>query len=225
MKSRADIKSLFRPHIDSVYQLWGWILLSWSLYRYFLTLPEWADEFIFKPLVFVLPVLWFVRKVEKRALTSLGLTFDNFFTNLYLGIGFGFIFAIEGIAANAIKYGKLQFNPIGAVDQYGILMLLLLSAATALSEEILSRGFIFNRILEHKKSLIFAALVSTLLFVALHVPILVTSLKLEGMTLILFFLTDFILGFANALLYFNTRSLVAPILVHIFWNMTVALYL
>jgi len=65
----------------------------------------------------------------------------------------------------------------------------------------------------------------TILFVLLHVPILVTTLKLHGVTLVLFFVTDFVLGLANSLLFYNTRSLVAPILVHLFWNMTVALYL
>ena len=104
-------------------------------------------------------------------------------------------------------------------------LLLLLSVATAFSEEVLSRGFVFTRILERTKNLPVASLLSTVLFVLLHVPILVTSLKLQGVTLVLFFVTDIVLGLANSLLYYNTNSLVAPILVHIFWNMTVALYL
>ena len=145
--------------------------------------------------------------------------------SLYVGLGFGFVFALEGIAANAIKYGKIQINPIAAFEQYGLLTLLILSVATAFTEELLNRGFLFGRILEKTKSLPYAAILSTVLFVLLHVPILVASLKLSGMTLVLFFVTDFILGMANSLLYYNTKSLLAPILVHVFWNMTVALYL
>lgn len=214
-----------KASIEPVYQLWGWIALAWALYRYFLKLPEWADELIFKPLVFAAPVFWYVRRIEKRKLESVGLTTKNLFTAVYIGLGFGFIFALEGLAANAIKYGKLQINPIEAFQQYGMGALLVLSFATAFSEELLSRGFVFNRIMEIKKSLPYASLVSTMLFVLLHVPILVTMHKLTGVTLVLFFVTDFILGFANSLLLYNTGSLVAPILVHIFWNMTVALYL
>lgn len=209
----------------TVYHLWAWVLLAWSLYRYYFKLPEWADELIFKPLVFVVPVLWYVRKLEKRPLTSIGLTSKNFFTSIYVGLGFGFVFALEGLAAHAIKYGGLKINPIDAFMQYGMGLLLLLSLATAISEELLSRGFVFTRILEKTKSLPKASLLSTLLFVLLHVPILVMSLKLQGMTLVLFFVTDIVLGLANSLLFYNTRSLVAPILVHVFWNMTVALYL
>ena len=208
-----------------MYHLWAWILLVWSLYRYFLKLPEWADELVFKPLVFVAPVVWYVRRIEKRRLETVGLTGKNFFTSLYIGLGFGLLFALEGLAANAIKYGKLQIIPSAVFGQYGMGLLLLLSLATAISEEILSRGFVFSRILEKMKSVPKASILSTILFVLLHVPILVMSLKLQGMTLVLFFVTDVILGLANSLLFSTTRSLVAPILVHLFWNMTVALYL
>jgi len=209
---------------SSVFHLWAWILLAWSLYRYFLKLPEWADEFIFKPLIFVAPVIWYVRKKEKESLETLGLTGRNFFTSVYIGLGFGIVFALEGLVAHAIKYGKLDITPIAAFEQYGF-FLIILSLATAFSEELLSRGFIFNRLYEKTKNLPYAAIVSTLMFVLLHIPILVTMTKLQGMTLILFLVTDFVLGMANSLLFYNTGSLVAPILVHIFWNMTVALYL
>lgn len=210
---------------EKMYRVWGWIVLVWALYRYFFKLPEWADEFIFKPMVFALPVIWYVRTREKRGLSSVGLTGKNLFTSIYIGLGFGFVFAIEGLFANAIKYGKIEIMPIAAFQEYGLGMLLLLSAATAFSEELLSRGFVFTRLIEGKKSLVYAAIMSTLMFVVLHVPILAFSSKLTGVVLLMFFVTDFVLGFANALLLYNTGSLVAPMLIHIFWNMTVALYL
>lgn len=211
--------------VESTYRVWGWIVLAWALYRYFFHLPEWTDEFIFKPMVFVLPVVWYVRNREKGSLASIGLTAKNFFPSIYIGLGFGFVFALEGLVANAIKYGKLDIMPIAAFEQYGMGMLLLLSAATAFSEELLSRGFVFSRLMEGKKGLMYSAFLSTLMFVVLHIPILAFGLKLQGTALLLFFVTDFVLGFANALLLYNTGSLVAPILIHIFWNMTVALYL
>jgi hypothetical protein len=213
-----------KASLSSVFRMWAWILLAWSLYRYFFKLPEWADEFIFKPLVFVVPVIWYVRNKEKQSLATLGFTWRNFFTSVYIGLGFGVVFALEGLVAHAIKYGKLDVNPIAAFQQYGF-FLIILSLATAFSEEVLSRGFIFNRLYEKTKNLPYASVISSVMFVLLHVPILVTMTKLQGVTLILFLVTDFVLAMANSLLYYNTGSLVAPILVHIFWNMTVALYL
>ncbi len=210
--------------LTPVYRLWGWILLVWALYRYFFKLPEWADEFFFKPLVFVVPVIWYVWTKERQNIATLGLTMRNFFSSIYIGLGFGIVFAIEGLVTHAIKYGKFDVTPIAAFQQYGFL-LIVFSVATAFSEEILSRGFVFNRILEKTKNLPYSALVSSLMFMALHIPILVTMNKLQGTALVLFFVTDFVLALANSLLFYNTGSLVAPILVHVFWNMTVALYL
>lgn len=223
-------KSITKPTtasspLDPIFHLWGWIVILWALYRYFFQLPEWADEFVFKPLVFAFPVIWYVRTKEKRSLSSVGITTKNIFTSIYIGLGFGFVFALEGIFANAIKYGRLQILPSTPFAELGIGLMIALSFATAFSEELLSRGFVFTRLMEKTKNLLYASLVSSLMFVLLHVPILVTGLKLHGTTLALFFVTDLILAVANSLLLYNTRSLVAPILVHIFWNMTVALYL
>ncbi|MEK7577734.1 MAG: CPBP family intramembrane glutamic endopeptidase [Patescibacteria group bacterium] len=225
MSKKSVVKKTPPSTLDALYHLWGWIVIVWALYRYFFHLPEWADEFVFKPLVFALPVLWYVRVREKRSFESLGLTTKNIFTSIYIGLGFGLVFALEGIAANAIKYGKIQLLPNTPFEELGIGLMILLSLATAFSEELLSRGFVFTRIYEKTKNLPYAAFLSSIMFVFLHVPILVTGLKLHGVTLALFFVTDFVLAFANSLLLYNTRSLVAPILVHIFWNMTVALYL
>jgi membrane protease YdiL (CAAX protease family) len=224
-KSQRPKSLLFTNSLESVYRIWAWILLIWSLYRYFLRLPEYLDELLFKPLVFLGPVFWYVRKIEKRSLASLGLTVKKFFPSVYIGLGIGLLFAIEGLAANALKYGKVNINPIVAIQQYGLVMLLVLSIATAFSEEVLSRGFLFQRIHEKSRNLFSALFISAVLFILLHVPILVTSLKLQGFTLVLFFVTDFVLSLANGLLFYQTGSIVAPLLVHVFWNMTVALYL
>jgi membrane protease YdiL (CAAX protease family) len=214
----------FSEAISPIYHMWAWILLAWSVYRYFVRLPEWADEFIFKPLIFVLPVVWYVVKKEKRRLDSIGVTGKNFFNSLYIGIGFGMVFAIEGILAHFLKYKNFAVNPIAAFGSYGF-GLIVISLATAFSEELLCRGFLFNRILEKTKKLVPSAVLGAILFVLLHIPMLLMINKLQGVTLVIFFLTDFILAAANSMLFATTGSLVAPILVHLFWNMTVALYL
>jgi membrane protease YdiL (CAAX protease family) len=211
--------------LTGVFRLWAWILLAWSAYRYFFRFSEPIDELIFKPLIFVVPVLYYVVKIEKRPLSSLGITKKNFFPSIYAGLGIGFLFAIEGIAANYIKYGDLLINPIKTFQQYGF-FILFLSFATAISEELLGRGFLFSRFFEKsKENLIYATVFSSAMFVSLHVPILLTSLKYQGVTLVLFFATSLVISFANAILFRYTKSLVGPILVHLFWNMTVALYL
>ncbi len=224
VKKITSVVARSAQSLEPIFQIWGWVLLVWSVYRYFTRFPEWTDEFIFKPLVFVIPVIWYVLKREKRKLDSIGLTGKNFFNSLYIGLGFGMIFALEGLFAHAMKYGKFDVHPVAAFGQYGF-FLIAISVATAFSEELLTRGFLFNRIYEKTKKLPYSAFIGAILFMLLHVPILVTTNKLQGVTLVLFFVTDFVLAYANSLLFATTGSLVAPILVHVFWNMTVALYL
>lgn len=211
--------------IEWIFQFWAWQLLAWSLYRYFFRLPEPIDEFLVKPVVFVLPVIIYVLKKEKRSLASVGLTLVNWKESLLIGCGFGILFGGEAMLANTLKYGALVVQPSAVVVQYGVVMVFFLSLATAFSEELLSRGFYFSRLYEATKNLVNSVVLSTLLFVAFHVPILLTSLRFQGTTLILFFITSFVLGFANSLIFHKTKSLVAPVLIHLFWNMTVAVFL
>jgi membrane protease YdiL (CAAX protease family) len=224
-KKTKPVRKAFVTSASTVFHTWAWILLAWGLYRYFIRLPEWTDEFFFKPLIFVVPVVWYVLSKEKRNLESLGLTGKKFLSSVYIGLGFGMMFALEGILSNSIKNGTLTIRPIAALAQNGLIPLLIISLATAFSEEILNRGFVFKRLFEATKNLTYSVGLSSLMFVFLHIPILVTSSHLTGPTLLLFFVTNLIIAGINSLLFLRTGSLVAPILVHVFWNMTVALYL
>lgn len=205
-----------------IYQFWAWQLLIWALYRYFIKLPEWADEFLFKPIVFMLPVIWYVLKKEKGRLSSIGLTTREFSKNLLIGLGVSSIFIIEGIFVNIAKHGTLTMTQIGSLSSYSIGFIFLLSFATAFTEELLSRGFLFSRLYKVTKNVWYAIFMSSLMFMAFHIPILATTLKFQGGTLVLFFWTTFSLGVINSIFYLQTESLVIPILVHLFWNLTVA---
>lgn len=219
------MKKIVHKSTEWIFQFWAWQLLFWALYRYFFKFPEWIDECIFKPLVFVIPVCWYVVKKEKSSLASIGLTGSHFFRNLLIGLGVSAIFIGEGILANMYKNGALVIQPIASVASYGLPLLLVLSFATACTEELLSRGFLFSRLYAQTKKLWYAVIISTLMFMAFHIPILATTLKFQGPTLILFFWTTLSLGIINSIFYFQTKSLVVPILVHAFWNVTVALLL
>jgi len=215
-------KTLTKQTTEWIFQFWAWQLLAWALYRYFFKFPEWTDEFIFKPLVFVLPVLWYVVKKERASLTTIGITSKNFLKNLFMGLGISAIFVVEGIFVNISKHGSFTPTPMTSVASYSFGFLFILSLATACTEELLSRGFLFSRLYEQSKKVWYAVLLSSLMFMAFHIPILATTLKFQGSTLVLFFWTTFSLGVINSIFYLQTRSLVMPILVHLFWNLTVA---
>ncbi len=211
-----------------VFLVWFAIFLVWAIYRAKFYLPETIDEFLVKPLIFVLPVLYVVKMREKEKITSLGLvtTRKNFLEDLYIGVAIGVVFALEGLFANYLKYGKLSFAPILALRlSGGLYMFLLTNFFTSISEEILGRGYLFQRLVKATNNQFGAALTSSFLFLLLHVPIMFTRLKLTGTSLLIYPVSIMILGVTNCYILRSRGSLTLPILIHTFWNMTVALYL
>lgn len=211
-----------------VFIVWFIIFIVWTFYRAAFFLPESIDEFIIKPLVFVFPVLYIVLIREKKKWADLGLApkLLSFFHDLYIGVVIGVLFAIEGLVVNFLKYGQFSFLPILASRVGGgIGMFFLINLATSVWEEILGRGFLYKRLLQISKNQFWAAVTSSFLFLLLHIPILFTRLHLTGTSLLVYPISIMLLGITNSYVYSLRGSLVLPILIHAFWNMTVALYL
>lgn len=211
-----------------VFIVWFVIFLIWAFYRASFFLPEYVDEFLVKPLIFVLPILYIVLVREKKKLKDLGLApkSKDFFTDLYIGVVIGVLFALEGLLINYLKYGKFSFFPIMATRISGGLgLFFLINLATSLWEEILGRGYLYKRLFKLSNNQFGAAFTSSFLFLLLHVPILFTRLHLSGTSLLAYPVSILLLGITNSYIFNLRGSLVLPILIHLFWNMTVALYL
>ena len=211
--------------LNRAYLLWGVVLILWALYRVYTRFPEWVDEFSFKPLIFVIPAVFIVIYKERRPLTSLGLSAGKFFRDIYLGLGFGMLFAIEGLVANSVKYGKFSFAPMIKVSGPNLLLYIALAIAGAISEEILIRGFLYNRLKEGYGSEVKAMLISTTMYFIILLPSIFIISKLMGPTLLIFLMTNLILSLANTMIFNETKTITVPVLIHAFWNMAVALYL
>lgn len=211
-----------------VFLVWFLIFLVWAFYRANFVFSEWIDELLIKPLIFVFPVLYVVVIREKNKLSELGLTFrpKDFLLDLYFGVLIGIVFAVEGLLVNYLKYGRLSFVPILAVTTAGgIGSFLFLNLATSIWEEILGRGYLYQRLLLVSKNQFWAAVSSSFLFLLLHIPIMFTRLHLTGASILIYPISILLLGITNSYLYTLRGSLILPILIHAFWNMTVALYL
>lgn len=210
--------------MKKVFKIWFFVFIFWFLYRFFFRFPEAVDELVFKPLIFLGPLFWSLKK-EKKSFASVGISKGNFFRDLYLGIGIGILFGAEALIVNYLKHGRFSFAPLLPLQGWGLLFYLFLSFATSFSEEVFARGFLFGRIYQASKKLFFSASLASILFLILHLPILLTTLSLAGPDLGVFLSSLFILGFANGIIFSITKTITAPIFVHAFWNMTVALYL
>lgn len=211
--------------LQRVYTIWGFILIVWSLYRFYIRIPEWMDDLIFKPLLFLLPVLLYVLYKERRPLTSIGLDTRKLRRDLLFGAGFGLIMIVEGIVANIIKYNRFSIAPVVPINGGSWFLSIILALAAAFSEEVLARGFLYTRLKEGYKSEFKGMIISTAMYFLLLVPAIFTISHLTGVTLLIFIMTTIIMSAANTMLFSETKTITIPVLVHAFWNVVVALYL
>lgn len=224
-KKRGRKKDTASP-VQKALNLWAVILIVWSIYRAKISAPEWVDEFVAKPLVFILPVYFYITRVEAKDLfSSLWLKKKKFGSDFLLALLIGFLFALAAGVSSYLKYGDLSFLETLLPSNFNnLLVVLSLALATGVSEEVLSRGFVLKRLYEESNNMFTSSFFASVLFFILHVPILFTNIQLTGGLLITFMATDLILSFANSFIYLQRRSLILPILIHAFYNFSLSLY-
>lgn len=210
--------------LKHIFALFSFIFILWSFYRYLpQVLPLWAEELILKPVIWLLPTFWLLKKVEKRGFNSLGFNKQNLFPSIYWGVGLGLVFAFEGLITNIFKYKGLHLVALD-YSAWFFVGLLFLSLVTAFSEELVFRGYIFNRLWQVWDKEWLANIVSSLLFVGIHLPIGVFVLGYTPMVMVAYLFFVFIFGFGSAFVFARTRNLISSILLHIFWAWPIILF-
>lgn len=199
----------------------AYLLVVWGFYRFLFKLPEEVEELFIKPIFWLLPVVYLVRK-ERVGLGSLGITTRNLFPAVYFALALGAVFAIEAVAINFVKYGGLNFG--ANIGEKMLFTSLGLSLATAISEEISFRGFIFNRVWFALENEWLANTITSLFWALVHVPITIFVWKLSlSATLTYLFLTT-IFGIGSAFVFARTRNVVSSILLHVLWEWPIILF-
>lgn len=210
--------------LKHVFALFSFVFVVWSFYRYLPQfLPLWFEELVLKPLFWLVPTIWVVRKVEKQPFSSLGFSTKKLFPSLYWGIGLGLVFAFEGLITHILKYKGLNLISLNySPDEF--LGLFLISVATAFSEETVFRGYLFNRLWQIWKNEGLANLVSSLLFVIVHLPVGVFVLGYRPAMMLAYLFFVFIFGFGSAFVFGRTKNILSSILLHIFWSWPIVLF-
>lgn len=204
--------------------LWAIILIAWSVYRVAFKLPEWFDEFIAKPLVFVLPVYFFIKKVDKKDFFSeIGLKSKKLNSDLFIALGAALFFLTAATLSSFFQYKKLVLSK-GPVNFETILFSVLIIIATAFSEEILSRGFVLKKLYQESKNIFTASFFASVLFFFLHVPILFAS-KITGTALLFYIITDMLISLINSFVFVERKSLILPILIHAFYSLSLVIFI
>ena len=199
------------------------IFIIWTLYRYFFKFPEWADEFIYKPLIMLLPVLFFIKIFEKNSLESIGITNKKFFKNVLIGLIAGIFISFEAVMTNQFKNGSITFNPENLAG-ISLLIASIIPFSTGFVEEAAFRGFFMNRFWQKFNNELTANLLSTILFVSLHLPILLFIQKLNSYDLSTSLIQLFVLGAFDGYIFARTKSITAPTITHGLWNLSAILF-
>lgn len=199
----------------------AYLLIVWGFYRCLFKLPEGVEEVLVKPLLWLVPMFYFMR-IEKAPLSSIGITYKNIFPAIYFSIALGIVFALEGFLVNIVKYKGMDFS--ANIGNTPLLLALFISFVTAVSEELTFRGYIFGRIWHVLGSELWANLITSFLWALVHIPVAIFwwQLDLSG-TLGLLILTT-IFGIASAIIYARTKNIFASILLHVFWEWPIILF-
>ncbi len=209
--------------IQKMLNAWAVSMIIWSLYRAYLgtSMPIWIDELIAKPLVFLVPIYYYITQIEKQDfLKGVDFTFKNIKKHIIFGLLIGGVFFTTGIVVQYLKTGSLGLLPITTMLYFAIIAL-----ASSFSEEILSRGFILKRLYEDSGSMISSVFIASFLFFFLHIPILFTNPNIYGFALIQVMITDLLLSFTVSLLYLQRKHIIVPILLHAFYSLSIYLFI
>lgn len=218
MKTKdTDLINFKNAVILSVY-----LLIVWGFYRFLFQLPESIEELFIKPIVWLVPVFYLLKQ-ERQGLETLGITTKSLFPAVYYALGLGTFFVIEALIINFVKYGG-QFNLGANIGNLPLLPALGLSFATAISEELAFRGYIFTRVWKFIKNEVYANLLTSVFWAMIHVPITIFVWKLDFTASITYLILTTIFGIGSAFVFARTKNIVSPILLHVLWQWPIILF-
>ncbi len=215
----ASVSSILIIKNVAVYSTY--LLIFWAFYRFLFKLPDNVEELVIKPILWLVPIYFLIHK-EGFGASSLGLTFKNLFPSIYLSIGLGAIFVLEGLVTNFLKYGHFSFGAnIGSAP---LMVTLGLSFATAFSEETAFRGYVFSRLNYALKNELTANLIQTVIWTAIHVPIAFFVLNLNLPAALVYLSITAIFGLGSAFVFARTNNVWGSILLHVLWEWPIILF-
>jgi len=198
-----------------------YLFIVWGCYRLIIKLPDEVEELFLKPIIWLVPLV-FLLKRERAGISSLGITLKNLFPAIYFSLGLGAIFALEAVVLNFAKYGSFVFAAnIG--DKF-ILSSIGLSFATAFSEEIAFRGYIFSRVWRALGNEWIANLTTSAVWGLIHVPVAIFVFKLDFPAAVVYLSLTTLFGIGSAFVFARTKNVFGSILLHVLWEWPIILF-
>lgn len=208
-------------HLKHAIALYSFLLITWGFYRLLFQFPEPIEVFIIKPVVWLGPTFYLLYR-EKARFASLGFTLKNLFPTLYFILILGIIFTFEGLLINYLKYRTLSFN--ANVGEGFFIMTLVLSIATAISEETTFRGYIFTRVSEATSKEWLANFITSLAWTFIHLPIAILDWKLGFIPLLTYLFLLMLFSLGSTFVFARTQNIFSSIFLHVLWQWPIILF-
>jgi len=174
-----------------------YLVIVWGSFRYFVRLPEIIEELWFKPVLWLLPLIWWQFSLKSR----LNMFKGNKVGALLWGLLGGVIYVIL-LRVLVGRSFSLDVNKVG------------IAFVTAVVEELTFAGFMLSVLLAEKKGEEWSLFFVSLGFALIHLPINIFVLHLPIVALLGAFLLAFCVGMINGFLRLRSKSVWSPILAH-----------
>ena len=188
---------------QKAFNLWGIIVIVWAFYRSTIgaNSPMSFDEFIFKPVVFLWPVLYYIKAIEHKTWkTGIWLSTERLKSHSKFAL-----LVAAPLIIFAFYIGSFTKTSLGLEQT---LYFMILAVFISITEETLSRGFVARHIWDETQGLFKTVFQASILHMFLRIPRIMTMPELFGQKLIIYFLAELLLSFVLTIVFLYKKSLV-----------------
>jgi membrane protease YdiL (CAAX protease family) len=130
----------------------------------------------------------------------------------------GAVFLAEGLVLNYLKYQGLNLAVEVSILAFAI------SWATAFSEELVFRGYIFTRLWQGFKNELFANFLTSAAWMTIHIPVTIFVLDLNLMQMLVFLALTGIFSLGSSFLFARTKNIFGSVILHVLWQWPIILF-
>lgn len=215
------IRTVNKVNTTRPFFYFAYLFVLWTAYRITFNFSDTIEELYIKPIIWLLPFLYLIPK-DKLKLSDFGITLKNLFPSLYLSITLGVGFTLLGLITNITKYGGIDFK--ANIGPLFIGSSVLISFATAITEEIVFRGYLLGILLKKYSSEALAIITATVIWTLIHIPVTLFVWKLDTLQLVIYLTLTFIYGLGASIMYARTKNIAAPVFLHVLWEWPIILF-
>ncbi len=195
--------------LRKTFAYYAYLLLVWGFFRLLFKFPDLIEEVWFKPLIWLLPLLWLWLSDKKQ----IKFFDDHWLKSLLWGGGLGLFYVVLLLLMNLIKTGGHLSLNIGQWGEFAGI-----SLVTAISEEIVFAGFIFQKLQQAVKNGT-SMIITVILFALIHVPISLFIYKYNLGQLMVYLGLVSLTALGNLYVFSKTKNVVAPVISHWLWSL------